>query len=95
MDVFQSYTRHFTPGNIVLAGAGVDHEELVRLGEKYFGGLETVEGGGAWASARDAGVTESKYHGGESRIVIGADKVKKRHNRVKKGMGLVRVTGIA
>eukprot|EP00904_Undaria_pinnatifida_P000971 jgi/Undpi1/10875/HiC_scaffold_3.g01401.m1 len=68
--------RHFTPRNMVLAGAGVDHEELVRLGEKYFGGLEAAEGEGAWASANAAKVAESQYHGGESRIVIPAEKDK-------------------
>ena len=74
--VFQCYNRHFTPGNMVLAGAGVDHEELVRLGEKYFRGLETAEGGLAWPSSKAARVTESTYHGGESRIVIGAEKAR-------------------
>ena len=75
---FQSYRRHFTPRNMVLAGAGVDHEELVRLGEKYFGGLEAAEGEGAWASANAAKVAESQYHGGESRIVIPAEKARYR-----------------
>lgn len=54
---------------MVLAGAGVDHEDLVRLGEKYFGGLST----GA-ASAAD--VPDSKYSGGESRITVDGDKVR-------------------
>lgn len=65
--------RYFTPGNMVLAGAGVDHEELVRLGNKYFGGLEAEEGEGS--SGGGDGVAESRYRGGESRAVISADKV--------------------
>lgn len=57
---------------MVLAGAGVDHSELVRLGEKYFGGLAAAEGGD---SSGSAGMAESRYHGGESRNIISADKV--------------------
>lgn len=57
---------------MVLAGAGVDHEELVRLGAKYFGGLTGGEGGGGDA----AGLAESRYRGGESRNVVSADKVR-------------------
>ncbi|CAM9486741.1 unnamed protein product [Hapterophycus canaliculatus] len=58
---------------MVLAGAGVDHEELVRLGNKYFGGVEAREGGGDHDAA---GLAESRYHGGEARNIIGADKDK-------------------
>ncbi len=57
---------------MVLAGAGVDHAELVRLGEKYFGGLKAAAGDGDNGSA---GLAESRYHGGESRNIISADKV--------------------
>ncbi|CBJ31604.1 Mitochondrial Processing Peptidase alpha subunit [Ectocarpus siliculosus] len=67
--------RHFTPGKMVLAGAGVDHDELVRLGNKYFGGLEAVEGGnGDVVDA--AGPAESSYVGGESRNVVAKHKDK-------------------
>lgn len=63
---------------MVLAGAGVDHEELVRLGEKYFGGLReggagAAGGGGSGRAA--AGVADSVYSGGEARHVFPADKV--------------------
>lgn len=58
---------------MVLAGAGVDHDELVRLGEKYFGGVEAREGGGDQDAA---GLAESSYHGGEARNIIGADKAR-------------------
>lgn len=60
---------------MVLAGAGVDHEELLRLGEKYLGGVRPGEGGGN-RGATAAGVPESRYHGGESRIIVGDDKVR-------------------
>lgn len=66
-----SFRRYFTPGNMVLAGAGVDHAELVRLGEKYFGDLKAAGDG----DSGSAGLLESRYHGGESRNIISADKV--------------------
>lgn len=68
------FRRHFTAGNMVLAGAGVDHEELVRLGAKYFGGITAGEGGG---DSGAAGLAESRYIGGESRNVVSADKVQR------------------
>lgn len=35
---------HFSSDRMCLAAAGVDHEELCRLGEKYFGGVTKREG---------------------------------------------------
>ena len=59
---------------MVLAGAGVDHEELVRLGTKYFGGLK---GNGDEGERNGGGgvVAESRYRGGEARNVVSAEKV--------------------
>jgi Peptidase M16 inactive domain len=31
--------QHFTTSNMVLVGAGVQHDELLQLGDKYFSGL--------------------------------------------------------
>ncbi|CAN0307163.1 unnamed protein product, partial [Ectocarpus sp. 4 AP-2014] len=60
---------------MVLAGAGVDHDELVRLGNKYFGGVEAVEGGSG-DGVDAAGPAESSYVGGESRNVVAKHKDK-------------------
>ena len=59
---------------MVLAGAGVDHEELVRLGQKYFGDIR-LGAEGDDHKGQESGAAESRYSGGESRIVVGADKV--------------------
>lgn len=60
---------------MVLAGAGVDHGELVRLAEKFFGGLQTGGAGGSSKAARDL---PSIYSGGEARNIVSADKVKRK-----------------
>jgi predicted Zn-dependent peptidase len=31
--------QHFTTSNMVLVGAGVQHDEFLQLGDKYFSGL--------------------------------------------------------
>ncbi|CAM9090153.1 unnamed protein product [Ascophyllum nodosum] len=67
--------RYFTSSNMVLAGAGVDHEELVRLGQKYFGDIR-LGAEGDDHKGQESGAAESRYSGGESRIVVGADKDK-------------------
>lgn len=61
---------------MILAGAGVDHDELVRLGEKLFSGLP--EGQGARGSSAAANAEPSEYSGGEARNVMSADKARQR-----------------
>lgn len=66
---------------MILAGAGVDHDELVRLGEKLFSGLS--RGQGTRGSSAAAKIEPSEYSGGEVRNVISADKARQRRKRNK------------
>ncbi|XP_074644701.1 mitochondrial-processing peptidase subunit beta-like [Tubulanus polymorphus] len=61
-DLVEYINTHYKGPRIVLAGAGgVDHDELVGLAEKYFGGLGAVEG-------EVPIVTPCRYTGSEIRI---------------------------
>ena len=55
----------FSPERMVLSGAGVDHDEFVDYGNKYFGSMERSDLG----SANDL-LVPSAYIGGESRITM-------------------------
>ena len=54
---------------MVLAGTGVDYELLVRLGQKYFGDIRLGAEGGDHEEQESEPV-ESRYSGGESRILV-------------------------
>ncbi|CAM9328061.1 unnamed protein product [Discosporangium mesarthrocarpum] len=56
--------RHLLAPNMVLAGAGVDHMELVDLGRRHFQGIPTLGPGGEPAPP----VAKSVYSGGEARL---------------------------
>eukprot|EP00611_Tribonema_gayanum_P027266 TRINITY_DN668_c0_g1_i1.p1 TRINITY_DN668_c0_g1~~TRINITY_DN668_c0_g1_i1.p1 ORF type:complete len:535 (-),score=102.85 TRINITY_DN668_c0_g1_i1:78-1682(-) len=66
----QFRTEHYTAPNMVLVGAGVQHDELMRLGDKYFALLASTAGAPIITSPA------SQYVGGEVRVegVVGAQK---------------------
>ena len=53
--------KEFVPAKMVVAAAGYDHDELVSLAKKHFGGLSGGAGGAALAAP-------GKYVGGETRV---------------------------
>ena len=56
--------QHFSPSEMVLAGAGIEHERLLELGEKYFSAIPLPD-------ASNDNVTKnipSTYSGGEYRL---------------------------
>jgi processing peptidase subunit alpha len=72
--LLQYRSSRFTPENMVLAGAGVDHDELVGWADKYFGHVQSPEGGegavpavsttykGGWAEDRYAAGSVQSDH---------------------------------
>lgn len=50
----------YTPSRMVLSGAGVDHDELVKLANKYFGDIP--------ASSANVATPASPYKGGDVRV---------------------------
>jgi processing peptidase subunit alpha len=55
------------PKSMVVAAAGIQHEHLVSLADKYFGNLQTPSSG---TLNHDNGVIESKYIGGSHRQTV-------------------------
>jgi processing peptidase subunit alpha len=58
--VHEFRAQHFAAKDMVLAGAGIEHERLVELGHKYFSSLPATEG--------SSQVAPSKYVGGDYRL---------------------------
>jgi len=63
-DDLRSFTQtHFTASRMVLSAAGIEHERLVELANKYFGDLPTAPANGV-----EPKTEASKYLGGERRV---------------------------
>ena len=55
-------SQHFTPNEMVLAGAGIEHEKLLELADKYFSSMTLAD-----SNVVVPGTEKSAYQGGEYR----------------------------
>lgn len=67
--VLHSYLRnYYTPDRMVLAGVGIEHEQLVECAKKYLLGVEPVWGS---AQAKDVDRSVAQYTGGIVKVTEG------------------------
>ena len=64
-NLVQYVASHYTPDNMILSGAGVDHEQLVELAEEYFVNPKT-----SWEGCSTIPVDGSiaQYTGGRKKV---------------------------
>jgi mitochondrial-processing peptidase subunit alpha len=75
-DSLRNYmTERYIGSNMVICGAGVDHDMLVKLADNYFGKVPSI------SPSKIVGLDRPIYHGGEIRVPIPQDKEEK-HNKV-------------